>query len=183
MHRFPMLGRVLQHPGLRGHLVAGMASRRHVLLGGSLVALAGAVLATPRAHALTLENMRLPYEPGPERDGILSWRSLSSVTWFEGQGVMFAPEVEALDDTEVRLEGFMMPFDQAPLQRQFLLTAYAAHCPFCMPGGVPSLVEVIAGQPVPRTGSRLTMQGRLKLRRDPESYGLLYQMLDAVRAS
>ncbi len=182
MHHFPTRGRVLQHPGLRDHLVAGRAGRRHVLLGGSLVALAGAALATRQANALTLENVRLPYEPGPERDGILSWRVLSSVTWFD-QGVMFPPEVEALDDTEVRLEGFMMPFDQAPLQQQFLLTAYAAHCPFCMPGGVPSLVEVIAAQPVPRTSSRLTMQGRLKLLRDPESYGFLYQMLDAVRAS
>jgi hypothetical protein len=107
---------------------------------------------------------------------------LSSVTWFD-QGVMFPQEVEVLDDTKVRLEGFMMPFDQAPLQQQFLLTAYAAHCPFCMPGGVTSLVEVTSAQPVPRTSSRLTLQGRLKLRRDPESYGFLYQMLDAVRAS
>ena len=51
---------------------------------------------------------------------------------------------------------------------------------FCMPGSVSSLVEVLPRQPIPRTGSRLAMQGRFELRRDPESYGFLYRMLDAA---
>jgi hypothetical protein len=60
---------------------------------------------------------------------------------------MFAPEVEALDGAEVRLEGFMMPFDQAPLQRRFLLTAFAAHCPFCTPVDFPRWSRWSAASP------------------------------------
>ena len=150
-----------------------------MLLGGGM-ALAGMGLASAEGQALTLESMHFPYEPGPERDGVVSWRTLARAAWLEGEGVMFPPEIEALDGASVRLEGFMMAFDPAPLQQQFLLTAYAAHCPFCMPAGVPSMVEVTARQPVPRASARLMLQGRFELRRDPESYGLLYRLLDAA---
>jgi hypothetical protein len=182
MHHFPTVGRLACHAGLRDHLAGSVSIRRRALLSGSL-ALAGVTLAGTRGHALTLESMRLPYKVGPGRDGVLSWRVLDAVGPVGDQGVMFAPEVEALDGAEVRLEGFMMPFDEAPLQRQFLLAAFAAHCPFCIPGGIPSLVAVLAREPVPLTPSRLTVQGRLKLRHDVASYGLLYQLLDAALAA
>jgi hypothetical protein len=182
MPRFPIVGRLAHHPGLRDHHAAGAANRRRVLLGGGL-ALAGVTLASARGNAFTLEGVRLPYEPGPGRDGVLSWRVLASVWSLGDQGVMFAPDIEALDGAEVRLEGFMMPFDRAPLQRRFLLTAFAAHCPFCLPVDFPPLVEVVSRRPVPLTGSRSMVDGRLKLRHDAQSYGLLYQLLDAAPAA
>jgi hypothetical protein len=182
MPRFPVTGRLAHHPGLRDHLAGSVSIPRRALLGGGL-ALAGATLASARGHAFTLEGVRLPYKPGPGREGVLPWRTLGSVWPVGDQGVFFAPEVEALDGAEVRLEGFMMPFDEAPLQRRFLLTAFAAHCPFCTPVDFPPLVEVIGREPVPLAPSRLTVQGRLALRRDAASYGILYQLLDAAPAA
>jgi hypothetical protein len=177
MPHLPIVGRLAHHPGLHDHL-AGVSIHRRALFGG--LALAGMILASSRGHAFTLEGMRLPYEPGPERDDVLSWRVLSAVWPIGDQGVMFAPDVEALDGAEIRLEGFMMPFDQAPLQRQFLLSAFAAHCPFCMPSDFPPLVEVVTRDPVPLAPTRMTLQGRLTLRHDAASYGLPYQLLDAI---
>jgi hypothetical protein len=182
MPRFPLTGRLAHHPGLRDHLAGSLSIGRRALFGGGL-ALAGATLASARGHAFTLEGVRLPYEPGPGREGVLPWRTLGSVWPVGSDGVLFAPEVEALDGAEVRLEGFMMPFDQAPLQGRFLLSAFAAHCPFCTPVDFPPLVEVVAREPVPLATSRLMLRGRLALRRDAQSYGLLYQLLDAVSAA
>ena len=107
--------------------------------------MAGAAITQPIRNpgAISLESVRLPYEPGPGREGVLSWRTLGSVWPVGDQGVLFSPAVEALDGAEVRLEGFMMPFDRAPLQRLFLLTALAAHCPFCTPVDFPPMVEVV----------------------------------------
>jgi hypothetical protein len=181
MPRFPVVGRLANHPGLRDHLAGSLSVRRRALLGGGL-ALAGATLAGAEGHAFTLEGgVRLPYEPG--REGVLSWRTLGSVWPVGDRGVMFAPEVEALDGAEVRLEGFMMPLDQAPRQRRFLLTAFAAHCPFCTPVDFPPMVEVVGREPVPLAPSGLTVRGRLKLRHDAASYALPYQLLDAAPAA
>ena len=38
----------------------------------------------------------------------------------------------------------MMPLDQTAKQKRFLLASFPPHCPFCMPGGPESMVEVIA---------------------------------------
>ena len=180
MPRFPVVGRLADHPGLRDHLAGSLSIPRRALFGGGLALAGAALLASTPGRAFTLEGVRLPYEPGPGREGVLSWRTLSSVWPVGDRGVMFAPEVEALDGAEVRLEGFMMPFDQAPLQPRFLLTALAAHCPFCTPVDFPPMVEVVGREPVPLAPSGLTVRGRLKLRHDAESYGLPYQLLDAA---
>jgi hypothetical protein len=113
---------------------------------------------------------------------VLPWRTLAKVT---GDGwstpFEFGPEVELLDGTEVTLDGYMMPYEDQAKQRQFLLTAYRAHCPYCMPGGMPAMVEVIMKKSVPQTDRIMAVRGPLKLLRG-EGYGLLYQMIGAVSA-
>jgi hypothetical protein len=69
--------------------------------------------------------------------------------------------------------------DDDPLDR-FLLTAYQAHCPFCMPGGFASIVAVHAEKPLRVTDKPLTMRGTLRLLSDNKDSQLLYRLDKAV---
>ena len=71
--------------------------------------------------------------------------------------------------------------DDDPLTR-FLLTAYNAHCPFCMPGGFASIVAVHATRPLGVADKPLTVSEILRLRTDSKSAGLLYRLNNAVPA-
>jgi hypothetical protein len=117
-----------------------------------------------------------------DRPGTLSWRVLAGVS---GDGwttpYAFDPNIEMLDGTEVIVDGYMMPYDDEPTQQQFLLTAYQAHCPYCIPGGMPSMIDVIMSKPIMLTNRVVSVRGRLQILRGDE-FGLLYQMVDAIPA-
>lgn len=164
----------------RGEHKVGHLSRRGLLAAG---AAAIGLLAIGRpAHSLEAYHTTSLLPEIPERAGFLPWRTLRMVTG-DGWSEMFAfaPEVEALDGAEVMVEGYMLPYDDQPKQRAFLLTAFPAHCPYCMPGGMSSLIEVDAAKAVPVSATRITLKGRLELLRG-DGYGLLYRLSGAVAA-
>lgn len=177
-----MVDRRSTRPSLRGPWGStshrGAVSRRSVLAGG--VALVGLVAATRSAKSLEVVHTTALLPALPERDGVLPWRILAKVAgdgWSDA--FAFDPQVEALDGTEVTVEGYMMPYDEQAKQRQFLLTAFPAHCPYCMPGGMVSLIEVDAAAGVPATEQRILLRGRLELLRG-DGFGLLYRLRNAT---
>jgi hypothetical protein len=166
------------HRNLADHAPRDHHLARRGVLGAGLAALA--LLATWRpSSAFEIVETVSPLKSVPERAGVVPWRRLAQVI---GDGwsdpFVFMPEVEALDGTEVTLEGYMMIYDDAPRQHEFLLTAYAAHCLYCMPGGMPSMIEVVARTALPVRATRLTLRGRFELLRG-EGHGLLYRLGDA----
>ena len=76
-------------------------------------------------------------------------------------GPEFTPEIRRLDKQSVKVYGFMMPLDQARLQKRFLLASFPPHCAFCVPGGPESMIEVIADKPVEFTYEPIVVAGRM----------------------
>lgn len=117
----------------------------------------------------------------PDRDGVVSWRTLAQVQPVSKNGVMvpeFSKEVLGLDRKDVRVQGFIIPLDVGDKQQRFLLSAVPPHCPFCLPAGPDALVEVVAKTPVKYGFEPIVVAGRFAvLKGDPS--GVLYRLTDA----
>ena len=122
----------------------------------------------------------------PETDGVVSWKTLGLVEPVKEGGKIvprFDPHILALDGTEVRLQGFMLPMDIGDAQRHFLISAAPPHCPFCLPAGPEAVVEVFARKPVSFSMEPIFVSGKFALVKSDPS-GLLYRLSEAdqVRA-
>jgi len=156
---------------------------RRVLFRSALGAGAAmAVLGSGSAHALTLEQIPATVVGViPPRKGVVPWDDLAQVEAPIGQKPQFSAAVTKLNGRALVIEGHMMALDDDDPLDRFLLTAYQAHCPFCMPGGFASIVAIHADRPVRVTQKPLTMRGTLRLLADGQSQ-LLYQLDKAVLA-
>jgi hypothetical protein len=156
---------------------------RRVLVRSALGAgAAAALLGSGTAHALTVETVP-PAVLGaiPPRKGVVPWDDLAQVEVARGQKPQFSAAMMKLNGRKVVIEGHMMVLeDDNPIQR-FLLTAYNAHCPYCMPGGFGSVVAIHADHPVRVSGKVLTMRGTLRLLSDTNTQ-LVYRLENAVPA-
>jgi hypothetical protein len=153
-------------------------SRRVALLGG--LAAAGLALRPPAAAAFTYEVRESPFPTVKARDGVLSWRELERLARRgPASGLGLDPDVAAIQDTAVTVEGFMLPYDENPAQSSFLIAAYFAHCIFCMPGSMLSLMEIAAARPVAARPGTVMLRGRLQLL-DGSEDGLLFRLKDAT---
>jgi uncharacterized protein len=85
-------------------------------------------------------------------------------------GPAFTSEIRALDHKEVKLYGFMMPLEQTAKQKRFLLASFPPHCPFCMPGGPESMVEVVADAAIEFTYDPILVSGRMAVLDDDVVY-------------
>jgi len=139
----------------------------------------------PFAMAFSQSQATLPASADRvvEKAGALSWSVLEAVEEVPTEGDRMVPKfsdkILALDGKEVTLFGFMLPLDQSERQRQFLLSAYPSHCPFCLPGGANLMVEVLAPKGVKFTFDPVTVKGRFALLKDDPS-GLFYRLGEAV---
>ena len=119
----------------------------------------------------------------PERPGVVSWQTLAKVEPVKEGGKMvaeFSREIMALDRTEVKVQGFMIPLDIGDKQKHFLISAVPPHCQFCLPAGPDSLVEVEAKTPVTYTFDPIVISGRFAVVKNDPS-GVLYRMSGAGR--
>jgi len=91
----------------------------------------------------------------------------------------FPKEIAALDQKQVKLQGFMMPLDAAAKQQRFLLTAVPSDCGFCLPGGPEQLVEVQAKSGMKYVLEPIVVSGKLTLLRG-DAGGLFYRLTEAV---
>jgi hypothetical protein len=146
-------------------------------------------LAVPVASAQTAgvrNSMGLPIDPAllnnlPEVKGVVPWNVLAQVksTQVGNKFVPdFAADVRALDQREVKLQGFMLPLVTGERHDRFLLTMRPPHCPFCLSLGPEYIVEVRTRAPIKHTYEPLVLSGRFAVLRD-DPFGLYYRLNDA----
>lgn len=112
----------------------------------------------------------------------VSWETLAKVTLKKEQSKFvpdFSADVQGLKGKTVKLQGFMLPLDQAAKQQHFILSANpVANCFFCMPGGPETLIEVRTDKPVEFSYDPITIAGRLELLTD-DPMGMYYRITEA----
>ena len=117
----------------------------------------------------------------PEINGVVSWKTLSQVEPVKQGGKMvpqFSRDIMGLDKKDVRVQGFIIPLDMGDKQKHFLLSAVPPHCPFCMPAGPDTIVEVLAKKPLAYGFEPVVVAGRFAVLKDDPA-GVLYRMTDA----
>jgi hypothetical protein len=118
----------------------------------------------------------------PERNDVVSWQTLSQVELVKQKDryvPKFAPGVAALDQKEVKVQGFMMPLGMGDKQTHFVLSAMPQTCAFCMPGGPESMVEIKSKTPVKYTFEPVVVSGKLIVLKDDPT-GIFYRITDAT---
>jgi hypothetical protein len=99
----------------------------------------------------------------PERDGVVSWKTLAQVESVKKDGKIvpeFSRDILALDRKDVKVQGFMIPLDTGEKQKRFLISAVPPHCSFCLPAGPDAVIEVEARTPVSYTFDPIVMTGK-----------------------
>jgi len=115
---------------------------------------------------------------------VLSWNLLSQVELVKQKDTYvprFAASVAALDQKQVKVQGFMMPLEMGDKQSHFVLSAMPQSCAFCLPGGPESLVEVKTRTPVKYTFDALILTGKLSVLKDDPT-GVFYRLTEAEPA-
>ena len=124
------------------------------------------------------------FKPLPDRKDVVSWKLLSQVELVKQKDryvPQFAKDVAALDQKEVKVQGFMMPLQVGDKQSHFVLTAMPQSCSFCLPGGPESMVEVKSKTPVKYTFEPVILTGKLAILKDDPT-GVFYRLTDAIPA-
>ncbi len=111
----------------------------------------------------------------------IDWQLLTAVRCERRLGrqvPVFSVAQRSLHGALVEITGFMAPWDAAPWQGYFCLSAEPPHCADCPPGGPQSVIEVFAERPIAFDAEPLRLAGRLLLlENDPGGY--FYQLRDA----
>jgi len=121
-------------------------------------------------------------KPLQERSDVVSWKVFSQVELVKQKDryvPQFAAAVTALDNKEVKVQGFMMPLQMGDKQQHFVLTAMPQSCAFCLPGGPEAMVEVKSKTPVKYTFEPVVLSGKLAVLKDDPT-GVFYRLTDAV---
>ncbi|HEU4921942.1 MAG TPA: DUF3299 domain-containing protein [Burkholderiales bacterium] len=124
------------------------------------------------------------FKPLPERNDVVSWKLLSQVELVKQKDryvPQFAKDVAALDQKQVKVQGFIMPLQMGDKQSHFVLTAMPQTCAFCLPGGPESMVEVKSKTPVKYSFEPVVLTGKLSVLKDDPT-GVFYRLTDAVPA-
>ena len=121
----------------------------------------------------------------PEVKGVVSWNTLAKVKQVKAKNRIlpeFSKEVIALNNQEVKVQGFMMPLEPGEKQKHFLISLVPQSCSFCLPAGPEGVVEVKTRTPVKYTFEPIIVAGRMNVLKD-DPMGLYYRLTDAVPAS
>jgi hypothetical protein len=122
------------------------------------------------------------FKPLPDRNDVVSWKVFAQVELIKQKDryvPQFAKDVAALDQKQVKVQGFMMPLEMGDKQSHFVLTAMPQTCSFCLPGGPESMVEVKSKTPVKYTFEPVVLTGKLAVLKDDPT-GVFYRLTDAV---
>lgn len=121
------------------------------------------------------------FKPLENREGVVPWAILGSVRTrrVDNQLVPVFPEtVKAMNQTRVKVQGFMMPLEVGIKQSRFLLSSVPTTCPYCVPAGPEGLIEVRTRRPVSYTAHAITMEGLLQVL-SSDDMGLYYRLAEA----
>ena len=150
-----------------------------VLLAIALALSVPAFAQTPAASPGAMDPSQ--FKPLPDRQDVVSWKLLAQVELVKMKDKFvpqFSSGVAALDKTEVKVQGFMMPLEMGDKQTHFILSAMPVSCAFCMPGGPEQLVEVRTNKPVKYTFDPVVLTGKLAVLKDDPT-GVFYRLTDA----
>jgi uncharacterized protein len=123
-----------------------------------------------------------PFAPIKERSDVLPWSVLTAVKTKVVKNRMlpvYPAEVQALNQKNQRIQGFMMPLEPGDKHKHFLLSSVPLTCSFCLPGGPESMVEVRTKTPVKYSLEVVVVEGKFAVLND-DPYGLYYRISDAV---
>jgi len=115
---------------------------------------------------------------------VVPWKTFAQVALERSSNRIaprFSEALAALDQKEVKVQGFMLPLDMGEKHALFILSAVPPTCGFCMPGGPEAVVEVRAKSPLAYTDSAVTVSGKLSVLKDDPT-GIFYRLTDAVPA-
>jgi hypothetical protein len=121
----------------------------------------------------------------PELPGVVSWDTLGKVKQVRSKDRIlpeFSKEISALNNREVKVQGFMMPLEPGERQKHFLLSVTPQSCSFCLPAGPEGIVEVKSKTPVKYTFEPVVVSGRMNVLKD-DTMGLYYRLTDATPAA
>ena len=161
---------------------------RRLLIAAILSLIAPLVLSATQTPKDDVQQLDSPLPPGgmppalPEIKGVVSWRTLGQVEEVKiNQKLVpkFSTEIVALENKEVKLQGFMLPLEPGKKHKRFLLSANVPSCPFCMPGGPESLIEVLCKEPITYNMEPIVISGKLSVLKDDPT-GLWYRVTDAA---
>lgn len=116
-----------------------------------------------------------------ERDDVLAWSLLTAVKTKRVKNRLlpvFPDDIQYLNSKTLRVQGYMMPLEPGEKHTHFLVSSVPLTCPFCMPGGPESMVEVKATNPVKYTMEPVVVEGQFAVLND-DPYGLYYRMTAA----
>ena len=91
----------------------------------------------------------------------------------------FASLERSADDAVVDIVGWIAPFEPATAYTYFALVTQAPCCIGCLPRDTRARIEVFAEAPVPITGERVRLAGRLRLLPDDDPSGWKFQLHQA----
>ncbi len=121
----------------------------------------------------------------PEIKGVVSWTTLAKVKQVKSNDRIlpaFTREIAALDNQEVKLQGFMMPLEPGEKQKHFLISVNPQTCAYCMPAGPEGIVEVLSTAPVKYSFEPIVLSGKMAVLKDDPT-GLYYRLTGAVPVS
>ena len=145
--------------------------------------LLAAALVSPPALAQTKYD-RPPGDtlyPLPEIPGAVPWELLVNIDMvYEGVDLVpaYSDELRALVGEQVKLVGFLVPLDSA--RKRVLLSMISPNCPFCLPGGPETFVELIADAPIDYSTDAVVVTGTFELLEDSLT-GYYYRMTHVER--
>ena len=155
---------------------------------GFLSPLAGAqVLSSPMGSAGGQGAYHSPqsaFPPLVPRADVVPWSTLADVSVkFQKPKILttYSPAVLKLNGAQVKVEGYMTPLEAGTKHRHFLLLSVPPTCPFCVPGGAESMIEVRTDLPIEYTQQAIVIEGRLQVLKDDPS-GLYYRMSGAKKS-
>ncbi len=136
----------------------------------------------PMGTGAGVHGANSPFAPLADRADVLPWSVLTAVkTKVEKNRILpiFPTSIQALNQKNQRIQGFMMPLDPGEKQKHFLLSSVPLTCAFCVPGGPESMVEVKTKNPVKYSMEAVVVEGQFAVLND-DPYGLYYRITNAV---
>lgn len=118
----------------------------------------------------------------PELKGVVSWDTLSKVKQVKAKDRIlpeFTKDISALNEQEVKVQGFMMPLEPGEKQKHFLLSVNPQTCSYCLPAGPEGVVEVNSKTPVKYTFEPIVVSGKMAVLKD-DPMGLYYRLSNAL---
>lgn len=151
----------------------------------SAIAFAAGQGPAGQAQSATSGLQMANVQPLQDIEGVVSWNTLAQVKQTKSKSritPVFSNDVTALNDKEVKIQGFMMPLDPGPKQKHFLVSVNSATCAYCMPAGPEGVVEVQSKTPIKYTFEPVVVSGKLAVLKD-HPMGLYYRLTNAESAS